>query len=131
MKKRILATVMSVLLIVCTLLTLASCADGKKDDEVKPQITRDWYDNLGDHDLDGYTVKFAVSEALDGDTFHKRSIMAEEDTGDSVDAAIFARNKAIEARFPQLVSFSVRVSKKRPPVDGTAQWSRVTLFHRR
>ena len=37
--------------------------------------------------------------------------------------------KAIEAKFPQLVSFSVRVSKKRPPVDGVAQWSRVTLFH--
>lgn len=37
--------------------------------------------------------------------------------------------KAIEAQFPQLVSFSVRVSKKRPPVDGVAQWSRVTLFH--
>lgn len=37
--------------------------------------------------------------------------------------------KAIEVRFPQLVSFSVRVSKKRPPVDGVAQWSRVTLFH--
>ena len=37
--------------------------------------------------------------------------------------------KAIETRFPQLVSFSVRVSKKRPPVDGVAQWSRVTLFH--
>ena len=39
--------------------------------------------------------------------------------------------KAIEARFPQLVSFSVRVSKKRPPVDGVAQWSRVTLYHKR
>lgn len=38
--------------------------------------------------------------------------------------------KAIESRFPQLVSFSVRVSKKRPPVDGVAQWSRVTLYHR-
>ena len=38
--------------------------------------------------------------------------------------------KAIERRFPQLDSFSVRVSKKRPPVDGVAQWSRVTLFHR-
>ncbi len=38
--------------------------------------------------------------------------------------------KAIERQFPQLVSFSVRVSKKRPPVDGVAQWSRVTLFHR-
>ena len=37
--------------------------------------------------------------------------------------------KAIEKRFPQLVSFSVRVSKKRPPVDGVAQWSRVTLYH--
>lgn len=37
--------------------------------------------------------------------------------------------KAIEARYPQLLSFSVRVSKKRPPVDGVAQWSRVTLFH--
>lgn len=99
MKKRILATVMSVLLIVCTLLTLVSCAGGKKDDEVKPQINRDWYDNLGEHNLDGYTVKFAVSEAQDGDTFHKRSIMAEADNGDSVDAAVFARNKAIEARF--------------------------------
>ena len=37
--------------------------------------------------------------------------------------------KAIEEKFPQLVSFSVRVSKKRPPVDGIAQWSRVTLYH--
>ncbi len=38
---------------------------------------------------------------------------------------------SIERNFPQLVSFSVRVSKKRPPVDGVAQWSRVTLFHSR
>lgn len=35
----------------------------------------------------------------------------------------------IARRFPQLIRFSVRVSKRRPPVDGTAQWSRVTLFH--
>ena len=39
--------------------------------------------------------------------------------------------KTIERNFPQLVTFSVRVSKKRPPVEGVAQWSRVTLFHRR
>ena len=39
--------------------------------------------------------------------------------------------KAIEGNFPQLVKFSVRVSKKRPPVDGVAQWSRVTLYHKR
>ncbi len=38
---------------------------------------------------------------------------------------------AIEKAFPQLLSFSVRVSKKRPPVDGVAQWSRVTLHSSR
>lgn len=37
--------------------------------------------------------------------------------------------REIEMSFPQLISFSVRVSKKRPPVDGVAQWSRVTLYH--
>ena len=39
--------------------------------------------------------------------------------------------KEIERRYPQLVRFSVRVSKKRPPVDGVAQWSRVTLYSKR
>ena len=38
---------------------------------------------------------------------------------------------AIERQFPQLMSFSVRVSKKRPPVEGIAQWSRVTLYSKR
>ena len=35
--------------------------------------------------------------------------------------------KALEARFPEFVSFSVRVSKRRPPVAGMVQWSRITL----
>ena len=39
--------------------------------------------------------------------------------------------REIEKRFPQLVSFSVRVSKKKPPVDGVAQWSRVTLYFKK
>ena len=99
MKKRILALIMSMLLIVCTLLTLASCVSEKEhDDSDKPELDRDWYDNLGKHDLKGYTVKFAVAET-DGDGFHRRSIVGEEDSGDAVDAAIFARNKAVEARF--------------------------------
>lgn len=34
---------------------------------------------------------------------------------------------AIDAAFPQLESFTVRVSKKNPPVNGPAAWSRVTL----
>ena len=36
--------------------------------------------------------------------------------------------KALAAEFPQFVSFSVRVSKKRPPVDGIVQWSRITVY---
>ena len=33
----------------------------------------------------------------------------------------------IEERFPEFERFSVRVSKRRPPVSGAVQWSRVTL----
>lgn len=39
--------------------------------------------------------------------------------------------KALEAGFPEFVNFSVRVSKKRPPVDGIVQWSRITLYHKK
>ena len=37
--------------------------------------------------------------------------------------------KALKDRFPEFERFSVRVSKKRPPVDGIVQWSRITLYH--
>ena len=36
---------------------------------------------------------------------------------------------AIAGKFPEFDSFSVRVSKKRPPVNGIVQWSRITLKH--
>lgn len=36
--------------------------------------------------------------------------------------------KALATRFPEFESFSVRVSKKRPPVDGVVAWSRITLY---
>ena len=36
---------------------------------------------------------------------------------------------AIAEKFPQFVRFSVRVSKKMPPVDGPVRWSRVTLSY--
>ena len=38
--------------------------------------------------------------------------------------------KALAVQFPQFVSFSVRVSKKRPPVDGIVHWSRITVYHK-
>ena len=37
--------------------------------------------------------------------------------------------KVLADRFPEFVSFSVRVSKKRPPIAGIVQWSRITLYH--
>ena len=37
--------------------------------------------------------------------------------------------KALEARFPEFISFSVRVSKRRPHVSGIVQWSRITLYY--
>lgn len=39
--------------------------------------------------------------------------------------------KAIASGFPQFRSFTIRVSKKRPPVSGVVQWSRVTLYYNR
>lgn len=38
--------------------------------------------------------------------------------------------KAIAGKYPEFSSFSVRVSKQKPPVDGYVQWSRITLFHK-
>ena len=38
--------------------------------------------------------------------------------------------KTLAAKFPEFIRFSVRVSKKRPPVAGIVQWSRVTLYHK-
>ena len=34
---------------------------------------------------------------------------------------------AIKSEFPRFARFSVRVSKKNPPVAGKAQWSRITI----
>ena len=37
--------------------------------------------------------------------------------------------KAISGAFPWIDDFSIRVSKRNPPVSGPAAWSRVTLRH--
>lgn len=34
----------------------------------------------------------------------------------------------VAATFPELKSFSIRVSKRNPPVNGPASWSRTTMF---
>ena len=35
--------------------------------------------------------------------------------------------RAIVAEFPEFERFSVRVSKRNPPVEGPVEWSRVTI----
>ena len=39
--------------------------------------------------------------------------------------------KRIADNFPEFKRFSIRVSKRRPPVDGPVAWSRVTLNYTR
>ena len=38
---------------------------------------------------------------------------------------------SISMEFPQFIEFSVRVSKRRPPVGGKTEWSRITLYSRK
>ena len=99
MKKRILALIMSMLLIACTLLTLASCKGNGDDTGDQSDVDIPWMDDLGDHDLGGYTVNFAVAEAAEDDGFNERSIVASNNTGDRVDQKIYNRNKNIQNRF--------------------------------
>lgn len=39
--------------------------------------------------------------------------------------------RSVSSKFPEFISFTVRVSKKNPPVEGAVQWSRVTLTYNR
>ena len=39
--------------------------------------------------------------------------------------------RSIAEKLPEFESFSIRVSKRNPPVDGPVAWSRVTLNHKR
>ncbi len=72
-------------------------------------------DNLGD------AVNYALIYDVIADEMAKPSDLLEHVAGRIV--------KAIEARFPEFVRFSVRVSKRRPPVSGIVQWSRITLYY--
>lgn len=74
-------------------------------------------DNLED------AVNYALIYDIVAEEMAKRSDLLEHVAGRIV--------KALASGFPQFTSFSVRVSKKRPPVNGIVQWSRVTLFHNR
>lgn len=77
-------------------------------DVIRPALS----DNLED------TLNYAVIYDLVAEEMGVASNLIENVAGRIV--------SAIESRFPEL-EFSVRVSKKNPPVDGVASWSRITL----
>lgn len=74
-------------------------------------------DNLED------AVNYALIYDVVAEEMAKPSDLLEHVTGRIV--------KVLADRFPEFVSFSVRVSKKRPPVAGIVQWSRVTLYYKK
>ncbi|MBP0990154.1 MAG: hypothetical protein J5874_03130 [Oscillospiraceae bacterium] len=106
MKRRILAIVGSLIMIIATVLTLAACADTNK----KPDVTTKAGEN-GEGTVDARKTKvpeglkfddeeitFAISET-DSDGFHLRSIESDDpDTTNKVDRVIFERNRTIEER---------------------------------
>ncbi len=55
----------------------------------------------------------------------EREMMRRSDLLENVAGRIV---EAVEAEMPVFKTFSVRVSKKNPPVDGLCAWSRVTMF---
>ncbi len=74
-------------------------------------------DNLED------AVNYALIYDVVAEEMAKPSDLLEHVTGRIV--------RVLADRFPEFVSFSVRVSKKRPPVAGIVQWSRVTLYYKK
>ena len=88
-------------------------------------------DFRGEVDMSKAVESDRIEDALDYTLIYnavKREMSIHSDLLEHIAGRIV---KAIAADCPQLVSFSVRVSKRRPPVSGPVQWSRITLNFRR
>lgn len=86
-------------------------------------------DFRGELDMSKAAQSDRIEDALNYAGIHaviKREMEVPSDLLEHVTGRIV---KALEKEFPELTKFSVRVSKKRPPVDGIVQWSRVTMYH--
>ncbi len=81
-------------------------------------------------DMEAAAESDRLEDALDYGKIY--DIIAEVMNGEHSDLLEHLAGKiirSIAAGFPELEDFSVRVSKRRPPVNGVAAWSRVTLCH--
>lgn len=66
------------------------------------------------------TADYGILYRIIAGEMEKRSDLLEHVAGRIV--------KAIEKGMPEFRSFSVRVSKKNPPVGGQCSWSRITMY---
>lgn len=86
-------------------------------------------DFRGEMDMSAVVESDRLSDAVNYALIHE--VVAEEmaKPSDLLEHVAGRIVKALKDRFPEFERFSVRVSKKRPPVDGIVQWSRITLYH--
>ena len=103
MKRRILAIVGSLIMIIATVFTLAACAENKKPvvttkpgEQATGTVNARQTKVPAGLKFDEEEITFAIAET-DNDGFHLRSIESEDaDTTNKVDRAIFDRNRAVE-----------------------------------
>ena len=94
MKKRILAIIMAAVMLLSSLVLLTSCVD--PEDPKNNTLVEANLDHLNGLDFGGDEVTFIIASA-DGDDYHLRSIYVDEDDGDAVNSAIYARNEKIQS----------------------------------
>jgi len=105
--KRVFSILFSLIMIISSLLSLASCADTDSNAKTTlgSQVTEEgWLDNLPD-DLDfsnetNNTVVFVLPDlnANGVVNFAARSVKVSEESGDAVDVALFKRNQKVQQR---------------------------------
>ncbi len=105
MRKKLTALLLTAAMCAGSVVMLASCAEGESKKTTAPVIdgpgteTEISLTQLPQIDMDGASINFAISET-DGDGFHERSILPpDEESEDTVDMAVFARNAKIESYF--------------------------------
>lgn len=86
-------------------------------------------DFKGKADLSAAAESDRIENAIDYSLIYDTIAMEMAKPSDLLENVAGRIVKAIEAGFPQLEVFSVRVSKMRPPVRGVTGWSRITLTH--
>lgn len=87
-------------------------------------------DFRGEVDMTRAVETDRIEDALDYSLIYNAVVKEMKTHSDLLEHIAGRIVKSIAAECPQLVSFSVRVSKRRPPVEGSVQWSRITLSYK-